>query len=83
MMLSPMLALLMPTFEQLVIAFFGASLPTAFFFWLNWWLGSVKDENPDKVMAEQAKADEDHIKQHGPGHGHGHGHGGGHHAAHA
>ncbi|MGE3309556.1 MAG: hypothetical protein AB7O66_06245 [Limisphaerales bacterium] len=79
MMLSPMLAMLMPTFEQLVIAFFGACLPTGFFFWMSWWLGSVKDENPDKIIAEQAKADEEHAKHHG----HGHGHGGGHHAAHA
>jgi len=78
-----------PSFEMLLIAVVGASLPTAFFFWLKWWLGSVKDENPDKVIAEQAKADAEHAKHHGHGHGHGHdhdhdhGHGKGHHAAHA
>ena len=70
-----------PSFELIVIAIVGTSLPTAFFFWLKWWLGSEKEVNPDKVIAEQAKADAEHVKHHG--HGHGHGPADGHHAAHA
>lgn len=80
----PVMAWQAPSFEMLLITLVGASLPTAFFFWMKWWLSSVKDENPDKVIAEQAKADAEHIKHHGHGgHGHGHGHGDDHHAAHA
>lgn len=75
--LAPMLAWEIPSFTLVVIAFFGATLPVAFFLWMNWWLGSVKDENPDKVIADQAKADAEHAKHSG------HGHGGDHHAAHA
>jgi hypothetical protein len=84
-LLSPVLGWLMPSADLWVIAIFGASLPMGFFIWLKWWLDSVKDENPDKVIAEQAKADAEHAKHSGfgDGHGHGHGHGDGHHAAHA
>lgn len=81
--LIPVVGWLIPSFNLLVIAFFGACLPTAFFIWLKWWLDAVDDENPDKVIAEQAKADAEHIKHSTFGHGHGHGHGDGHHAAHA
>jgi len=79
---TPLLAIYAPSIETILIAIVGASLPTAFFFWLSWWLGSVKDENPDKVIADQAKADADHIKHHG-GHAEHGGHGDSHHAAHA
>ena len=41
---------------MLIICIFAASLPTAFFIWLKWWLGSIKDENPDDVLREQAKS---------------------------
>jgi|GEM_PF-3259000 len=78
MIFSPVLGWLVPSFNLLVIALVGASLPTAFFFWMKWWLSSEQDENPDRVIAEQAKADAEHIKHHG-----GHGHDDGHHTAHA
>lgn len=63
-----------PSLDMLIICLFAASLPTAFFLWLKWWLGSIQDENPDEVLREQAKADQAHIE-------HQHGHSGGHHGA--
>lgn len=82
--LFPMLAWSVPSTNLVLIAIVGAILPTTFFLWLNWWLSSVKDENPDQVIAAQEKADKAHREQHGGhGHGHGHGHGDGHHHAHA
>lgn len=64
---------------MLIICIFAASLPTAFFFWLKWWLGSIKDENPEEVVQAQAKADEEHLAHHG----HSSGHHGADHRAHA
>ncbi len=63
-----------PSLDMLIICLFAASLPTACFLWLKWWLGSIQDENPDEVLREQAKADQAHIE-------HQHGHSGGHHGA--
>lgn len=79
--LIPLLGILAPNMELLVICAIGASLPTAFFFWLKWWLDQNGNENPDEAIAAQSKADAAHHAQHGhDGHGHGHGHG---HGAHA
>ena len=76
-----MLGWVMPSLELVIIFVFAASLPVLFFVWLNWWLSSVKDEDPDKVVREQAEADRAHADHHGHGHdGHGHDH---HHHAHA
>ncbi|MBL9134821.1 MAG: hypothetical protein JNK85_03090 [Verrucomicrobiales bacterium] len=75
--LPPLLAAIhAPSVDMLIICIFASSLPTAFFFWLKWWLGSIKDENPDEVLRAQAKADQEHLE-----HQHAHGHGGGHHGA--
>lgn len=75
--LIPLLALQVPSVELLIISVAASCLPITFFIWLNWWLSSVKDENPDEVIAAQGKADADHRAHqgHGDGHGHGHGHG--------
>lgn len=70
----PPLAIHMPSFEMIVICLFAASLPVAFVIWMRGWLGSVKDENPDDVIREQAKADQLHLEHHHH-HGHAHGHG--------
>lgn len=81
---AALLALQLPSVEMLVISVFAASLPVAFFVWLNSWLSSVKDENPEDMIAAQAKADAEHREHHGHGHGHGHhGKDHGHHHAHA
>ena len=81
----PLLAILLPNLELLVIAALASCLPISFFLWLKWWLSSVKDEHPDEVIAEQAKADQAHLEHHSHGHGpgDGHGHGANHHHAHA
>ena len=36
------------------IAALASCLPISFFLWLKWWLSSVKEENPDEVIAEIA-----------------------------
>lgn len=64
------LAILVPSLDMIIICAFAASLPVLFFVWLRWWLSSVKDENPDDVVREQAKADEAHREHHGHGPGH-------------
>lgn len=86
--LLPLLAVQIPSGELLLIILFGASLPVTFFIWLKWWLSSVQVGNPDQEIADQAKADREHLEHHGhPGHGaaegsdHGHAHS--HHGAHA
>lgn len=70
----PLLGISIPGLELILICLFGATLPIAFFFWISWWLGSVKDENPDEAIAAQAKADASHHGHPGQGHGHAHGH---------
>ncbi len=79
----PLLALQMPSLDLLIIAALASCLPVAFFVWLNWWLSSVKDENPDEVIAQQAKADREHLEHHDHGHGHDHDHHHGHGHVHA
>jgi ABC-type nickel/cobalt efflux system permease component RcnA len=79
----PLLALQMPSLDMLIIAALASCLPVAFFVWLNWWLSSVKDENPDQVIAEQAKADREHLAHHGHGHDHAHAHAHAHGSGHA
>jgi hypothetical protein len=64
----------MPSVEMLIIFAFAASLPVMFVIWMRGWLGGVKDEDPDQVLRAQAKADEEHLKQH-QSHGHGQSHG--------
>lgn len=84
-MTPAVLAISVPSAELLFIIVFGSILPTTFFLWLRWWLGSVAEEHPDKVIAEQAKMDAAHH-HHPAAQGHGHGHGGSgkdHHHAHA
>jgi ABC-type nickel/cobalt efflux system permease component RcnA len=76
---APVLAISLPSVELLFIIAFGSILPIAFFIWLKWWLGSVEEENPDRVIAEQAKMDKAHhghpaAQGHGHGHAHDHGH---------
>ena len=72
---SALLALYAPSAKTMIIAFFAATLPVTFFFFLRAWLGSVKEENPEEFEREQAKADQEHLAHHGhAGHGQGHGH---------
>lgn len=68
------LAIFTPTFEMMVICVFAASIPIAFVVWLKWWLGSVKDENPDEAVQAQQKADQEHLAHAGHGHGQHHAH---------
>ncbi len=75
---SALLALYAPSLQTLLIAFFAATLPVCFFFALNWWLSSVKDENPEEFERAQAKADQEHAAHRGHGKAHGHEHGVGH-----
>ncbi len=68
--LVPLLGISLPSIELIFICLFGATLPIAFFLWMSWWLGSVKDENPDEVVAAQAEADKAHHGHPGVGSGH-------------
>lgn len=73
-MISPVSALLMPSLDLLIICLFASSLPASFFFIVRWWLQFAEDENPDRAVAEQERADQEHRDHHGHGHGHGHHH---------
>jgi hypothetical protein len=81
--LFPVLAIYMPTLEMFLFFVGAAALPVIFVIWMLTWLRSVKDVNPEEVIRDQEKADQEHVAHHSPHPGsHAHDHSRGHHHAH-